>query len=193
VQTVIRPQDVAAPDFRGLAGQVASGVFRPGDEILHLPTGFTAFIRAIRGSAGNIESAFHPMSVVMELDRDLDIGRGDMLVRPNNKPSVTQELEVMLCWLSEKPLDTSRRYSLRHTTAETKCLVREVRYKLDVRTLHRQSTATTVQVQMNDFARVSLRIMAPIFCDSYKKNRQTGSLLLVDDASHDTVAAGLVI
>ncbi|ACB77218.1 sulfate adenylyltransferase subunit 1 [Opitutus terrae] len=193
VQTVIRPQDPAAPDFRGLAGQVASGVFRPGEEVVHLPTGFTARIKAIHGPSGPVDSAFHPMSVVLELDRDLDIGRGDMLARPNNMPEATQDLEVMLCWLSEQPLDPARRYVLQHTTRETKCLVRAVRYRLDVTTLHRQSDAGGAAVQMNDFARVSLRTMAPVFRDSYKKNRQTGAVILVDEASNSTVAAGMIL
>lgn len=191
VQLVIRPQDPAAADFRGLAGQVASGVFRPGDEICHLPTGFNARIKAIHSPSGPVEQAFHPMSVVIELDRDLDIGRGEMLARPNNLPSALQDLEVMLCWLHERPLDPTRRYVLLHTTRETKCLVREIRYKLDVTTLHRRNDDQPVG--MNDLARVSLRCQAPLFCDSYKKNRQTGSILLVDEGTNATVAAGMIL
>ncbi len=191
VQTVIRPQDPAAPDFRGLAGQVASGVFRPGDAVVHLPTGFEARIRAIHGPGGPLESAFHPMSVVIELDRDLDISRGEMLARANNLPNASHEIEVMLCWLAEKPLEPNRRYLLQHTTRETKCLVREIRYRLDVTTLHRQTS--TAPVQMNDLARISLRCLTPLFWDSYKKNRQTGSVLLVDEASCATVAAGMLL
>jgi sulfate adenylyltransferase large subunit len=191
VQAVIRPQDAAAPDFRGLAGQVASGVFCPGDEITHLPTGFNARIKAIHGPGGPVTQAFHPMSVVMELDRDLDISRGEMLARPNNLPAATHDVEVMLCWLSEKAMDASRRYVVQHTTRETKCLIREIRYKLDVQTLHRAGSAGPLQ--MNDLARVSLRCMAPLFWDTYKKNRQTGSILLVDEATHATVAAGMIL
>lgn len=191
VQSVIRPQDSAVPDFRGLAGQVASGVFRPGEEVVHLPSGLTARITAIHGPAGKVESAFHPMSVVMELDRELDIGRGNMLAKPNNKPVITMEIEVMICWLGNSPLDATRRYTLQHTSNETQCLVQEVRYKLDVTTLHRSTDRTPLQ--MNDLARVTLRTSTPIYVDSYKKNRQTGSLILVDASTHATVAAGMIL
>jgi sulfate adenylyltransferase large subunit len=191
IQSVIRPQDAAAPDFRGFAGQVASGVFCPGDEVAHLPTGFSARIKAIHGPGGPVAQAFHPMSVVLELDRDLDITRGEMLAKANNLPAATHDVEVMLCWLAEKPLDPARRYVVRHTTRETKCLIREVRYKLDVQTLHRTGAGTPLQ--MNDLARVSLRCMAPLFWDTYKKNRQTGCLLLVDESTHATVAAGMIL
>ncbi|MFM1921268.1 MAG: hypothetical protein RLZZ303_2902, partial [Candidatus Hydrogenedentota bacterium] len=142
VQTVIRPQDPAGPEFRGLAGQVASGVFRPGEEVLHQPTSLTARITAIHGPAGPVAEAFYPMSVVIELDRDLDISRGEMLARPNNQPATGQDLEVLLCWLGTKPLDPARRYVLRHTTCETGCLIRDVHYKLDITTLHRNQDGT---------------------------------------------------
>ena len=191
VQTVIRPQDPAAPDFRGLAGQIASGVFRPGDEVVHLPSGLTTQITALHGPSGPVASAFHPMSVVMELARDLDIGRGDMLAKPNNQPHSASELEVMLCWLSAQPLDPSRRYRLQHTTRETKCLVQEVRYKLDVTTLHRSDDRSPLG--MNDLARVALHTTAPLFFDSYKKNRPTGSLILIDEFTNATVAAGMIL
>ncbi|MEI8088787.1 MAG: GTP-binding protein [Opitutaceae bacterium] len=191
VQAVIRPQDATTLDFRGLAGQISSGVFRPGDEVMHLPTGFCARLKVIHGPNGPVESAFHPMSVVMELDQDLDISRGEMLAKPSNLPESTQDLEVMLCWLADKPLDPTRRYVLLHTTRDTKCLVREVRYKFDVTTLKRK--ADTTPVQMNDLARVLLHSMVPLFCDTYKKNRQTGCVLLVDEFTHITVAAGMIL
>lgn len=191
VQSVIRPQDSAAPDFRGLAGQIASGVFRPGEDVVHLPTGFSACIKAIRGPNGPVEQAFHPMSVVIELDRDLDISRGDMLAKANNAPEAAQEMDVMLCWLSDRPLDLQRRYVIQHTSRETKCLMRELRYKLNVSTLHRD--ANTTPLQMNEIARVSLRTMVPLFYDTYKKNRHTGSVLIVDEFTHATVAAGMIL
>ncbi len=190
VQTVIRPQDPALPDFRGLAGQVASGVFRPGEEVMHQPTGLTARITAIHGPTGPVAEAFYPMSVVMELDRDLDISRGEMLARPNNQPMVGQDIEVLLCWLGAKPLDPARRYVLRHTSRQTGCLIRTVRYKLDITTLHRNQDGTPIN--MNDLARVSLRTATPLFFDSYKQNRQTGSILLVDELTNVTVAAGMI-
>jgi sulfate adenylyltransferase subunit 1 len=191
VQTVIRPQDEDAPDFRGLAGQIASGFFRTGDEVVHLPTGFSSRITAIHGPSGPLTEAFPPMSVVIELDRDLDVSRGEMLARPNNLPNTTQDLEVMLCWLATTPLDPARRYVLLHTTRETRCLIREVRYKLDINTLHRDTTGSAVG--MNDFARVLLHCQTPLFSDSYKKNRQTGSVLLVDEFTHATLAAGMIL
>ena len=191
VQTVLLPPDPTRPDFHGFAGQVASGVFRPQDEIVHLPSGHTALITAIHGPAGKVESAFHLMSVVMELDRKLDIVRGDMLAKPNSRPVTTLELEVMLCWLSDTPLDASRSYTLQHTTRETKCVVREVRYKLDVATLHRSPASTPLQ--MNDLARVTLHTVIPLFCDPYRKNRPTGSVILVDELTHATVAAGMIL
>jgi len=191
VQTVIRPQDAATPDFRGLAGQIASGVFRTGEEIIHLPTGFNARIKAIRGPNGLVEQAFHPMSVVIELDRDLDISRGDMIAKTNNMPESGQEIDVMLCWLSEQPLDPRRRYVLLHTTRETKCLVRELLYKLNISTHHRD--LNTEPLKMNEIGRVSLRTMAPLFYDNYKKNRQTGGVLLVDEFTHATVAAAMIL
>ena len=191
VQTAIRPQDSAATDFRGLAGQVASGVFRPGEEVVHLPSGLTARITAIHGPAGKVDSAFHPMSVVMALDRELDISRGDMLAKPNNQPMATASLEVMLCWLGSQPLDPARSYLLRHTTREIKCRVGDIRYKLDVTTLHRSTDRTPLQ--MNDLGRLALQPITPLFFDSYKKNRQTGSLILIDESTNATVAAGMLL
>ena len=191
VQMVIASESPALPNYRGIAGQVASGVFRPGDEIVQLPGGRAARITAIHGPAGQVESAFHPMSVVIELDRELNIRRGEMLAKPNNQPVATTEFDVMLCWLAEQPLDASRSYTLQHTTQEAKCLVREVRYKLDVTTLHRSTDHTPLQ--MNDLARVMLHTSTPIFCDPYKKNRLTGSVILVDEITHATVAAGMIL
>ena len=191
VQTVIRPQDSSTTDFRGLAGQVVSGVFRPDEEVVHLPSGLTTRIKAIHGQAGKVASAFYPMSVVLELDHELDIGRGDMLAKPNNQPVTTSEVEAMVCWMSNKPMDTSRRYTLQHTSRQTKCLVRELRYKLDVTTLHRSTDHTPLQ--MNDLARVTLHTSIPVFCDPYTKNRFTGSVILVDELTHATVAAGMIL
>lgn len=191
VQMVIASENPALPNYRGIAGQVASGVFRPGDEIVQMPGGLAARITAIHGPAGQVESAFHPMSVVIELDRELNIRRGEMLAKPNNQPVATSEFDVMLCWLGENVLDASRQYKLQHTTRESKCLILEVRYKLDVTTLHRSPDQTPLQ--MNDLARASLRTSAPVLCDPYKKNRLTGSMILVDEITHATVAAGMIL
>lgn len=191
IQTIIRSTDSAAPGFRGLAGQVASGIFRPGDEVIHLPTGLTARLKTIHGPGGLLPQAFHPMSVVMELDRDLAISRGEMLAKPNNMPQVSQDLEAMLCWLSDQPLDQARRYTLRHTTRESGCFVQRIRYKLDITTLHRNQDEQPLT--MNDLARVSLHTTDPLFYDSYKKNRHTGAVILVDESVNVTVAAGMLL
>ena len=173
------------------AGQVASGIFRPGEEVVHLPSGLTARITAIQGPSGPVAEAFHPMSVAIELDRDLAISRGEMLARPNNQPETSQDLEAMLCWLSDQPMDPARQYILRHTTRETGCLVSAVRYKLDITTLHRSQDQTPLN--MNDLARVTLHTATPLHFDSYKKNRQTGSVILVDEVANTTVAAGMIL
>ena len=189
VQAVINS---AAPQpFTGFAGQVASGIFRPGDDIVRFPGGEPVRIQAIHGPAGPVAEAFHPMSVVLELDGTLAISRGDMLAKPNNQPSAGQDVEAMLCWLAEAPHDPARRYLLRHTTRETGCELQTVRYKLDVTTLHRTSDQTPLA--MNDLARVALHTDTPLFFDSYKKNRQTGSLILVDELANTTVAAGMIL
>ncbi len=191
VQMLIRPQDTVTAEFRGLAGQVGSGIFRPGEEVCHLPTGLTARIKAIHGPAGPVAEAFYPMSVVMELDRDLDISRGEMLARPNNLPAAGLDIEVLLCWLGDQPLDPAKRYVLRHTTRETGCLVRGVRYKLDITSLHRNQDGAPLN--MNDLARFSLHAATPLFFDSYKKNRHTGSILLLDEINNATVAASMIL
>lgn len=191
VQTVIGSQDFVSPDFHGIAGQVASGVFKVGDEIVHVPTGMTCRIKAIHGPAGMVESAFHPMSVMLELNPQLAIRRGDMLARPHNQPAAATELEVLLCWLSDRPMESDRSYILRHTSLETNCQIKELRYKLDVTTLHRSTDR--LPMRMNDLARVALHTTTPVYGDSYRKNRHTGSLLLVDDRTNATVAAGILL
>jgi len=174
-----------------LAGQVASGVFRPGDELVHLPSGTPVRVRSLAGPRGPLEEAFHPMSVTMQLDRDLPIARGDTLARALNQPPPMREVEAMLCWLAETPCDPARSYLLRHTTHETRARIADVRYRLDVVALHRQTDAGPLVT--NDLARVRLETEAPIFADSYRRNRQTGCLLLIDEASGATVAAAMVL
>jgi sulfate adenylyltransferase subunit 1 len=191
VQTVIQPSSTAKPGFTGYAGQVASGIFRPGDELVHLPGGESVSIKAIHGPAGPVAEAFHPMSVVLELEGQARINRGEMLARPNNLPTSGQDFDAMLCWLAAEPFDSARRYLLRHTTCETGCELRTVRYKLDITTLHRNQDGTPPA--MNDLARVSLHTATPVFHDSYKKNRLTGSILLVDELTNATVAAGMIL
>ena len=178
-------------DYRGYAGTVAGGVMKPGDEVVALPSGFTTSIEAIETMDGPLAEAFPPMSVTVRLAGDLDVGRGDMLSRPHNRPVVGQDLEAMVCWLHEQPLNPKGRYSLRHTTRSTRVLVTGLQYRLDVNTLHRDESATTLG--LNDIGRVSLRTTAPLFYDAYRRNRTTGSFILVDETTKATVAGGMLL
>ncbi len=191
VQTVIRPKSDKYHDYRGYAGRIAGGIFKPGDEVTVLPSGFSSKIKSIETFDGPIEEAYAPMSVTITLEDDVDVSRGDMLVRTNNQPEAKQDLEVMLCWLNQKGPMPRTKYTLRHTTADMKAMIKEVRYKLDINTLHRNEEDKNVG--MNDICRVQLRTTKPVLADSYRKNRQTGSIILVDDATNETVAAGMII
>ena len=191
VQHVIRPNTDEFHDYRGYAGRIAGGIFRKGDEVLLLPSGFTSKIKKIDTFDGEIEEAHPPMSVTILLEDDVDVSRGDMIVRVNNKPEVTQDLEIMLCWFGDKPIQDRGKYALLHTTADTRCMVKEIRYKLNINTLHREQEDTNIQ--MNDIARVVLRTTTPVFVDSYRQNRITGSVILIDEGTNRTVAAGMVI
>jgi sulfate adenylyltransferase subunit 1 len=156
-----------------------------------LPSGFTSRIARLDTFEGEVPEAFPPMSVTMLLEDDLDLSRGDMIVRENNVPEVTQDLEIMICWFGERPLLHRGKYTLRHTTQEVRCLVNDIRYKLDINTLHRNEADN--HIAMNDIARLSLRTTKPLFIDPYRRNRITGSMILIDEATNDTVAAGMVI
>ena len=192
VQHVIRPYTDEHHDYRGYAGRVAGGIFKKGDEVMLLPSGFTSKIAKIDTYDGELEEAFPPMSVTLLLEDDLDLSRGDMIVRPNNQPDVTQDIEAMICWFNEKPMTQPRgKYVLRHTTQEVNCLIKEVRYTLDINTLHRNLEDT--KVHLNDIARIVLRTTKPLFIDEYRKNRITGSFVLVDEQTNNTVAAGMII
>lgn len=191
VQRVIRPQSDKFHDFRGYAGRVEGGIFKPGDEVMSLPSGFTSRIKSIHNFDKEVEEAFPPMSVVMTLEDDIDISRGDMIVRPNNQPSVGQDIELMVCWLSEKKLSPRGRYIIRHTTKEAKCVVREVRYKVNINNLHR--IEDDLEIGLNDIGRIQIRTTSPLFYDSYKKNRLTGSLILIDEGTNNTVGAGMIL
>jgi sulfate adenylyltransferase subunit 1 len=191
VQNVIRPLTDAHHDYRGYAGRVASGIFRKGDEVLLLPSGFTTRIRRIDTYDGELEEAMPPASVTMLLEDDFDLGRGDMIVREHNKPEITQDVEVMVCWFSDRPLQPNGKYILKHTSSEVRCIVKEIRYKLDINTLSRNQQ--DLHIGMNDIARVLLRTTRPLFLDSYRKNRTTGSLILIDEATNETAGAGMII
>lgn len=191
VQNVIRPQTTEYHDYRGYAGRIAGGVFKPGDEVTLLPSGFTSKIAGIDYDGGTVEEAFAPMSVTIRLADDLDLGRGDMIVRTNNQPNVTQDIDVMVCWMHEKPLQLNGKYAIKHTTRDARCIVKGIQYKMDINTLHRLEDDK--DIGMNDIGRIKLRTTQPLFTDSYKRNRNTGSLILIDEATNETVGAGMVI
>jgi len=191
VQYVIRPHSDEFHDYRAYAGRIAGGVFKPGDEVVVLPSGFQSKIKSIDTFDGEVKEAFAPMSVSITLEDDIDISRGDMIARPNNRPDSVQEVELMMCWLDNRPLSPRGKYLLRHTSNEVRAIVKEIRYKVDVNTLHRNEE--DLEVQMNDIARVKLRLAKPIFVDSYAKNRITGSVILIDEATNNTVASGTIL
>jgi sulfate adenylyltransferase subunit 1 len=191
VQYVIRPYSDEYHDYRGYAGRVAGGIFKKGDDVMLLPSGFTTRISKIETYDGEIEEAFPPMSVTVHIEDDFDISRGDMIVRENNVPRQDQDIDVMICWFHEKPLQERGKYVLRHTTKEVRCIIKEVRYRMDVNTLHRDVESN--MIRMNDIARISIRTTLPLFVDAYQKNRITGSVILIDEGTNETVAAGMVI
>ncbi|MFM9262508.1 adenylyl-sulfate kinase [Rhodococcus sp. 5A-K4] len=195
VQYVIRPQkqtDADLHDFRGYAGTVASGVFKPGDEIVALPSGFTSTVKAVHGPGGDvIDEAFAPSAVCIELADDLDVSRGDQLCRLNNRPQVGQEIDAMVCWLTEQTtLSENNRYSLLHTTRSTKAQIVKLDYRLDVNSLHRDEKAESLS--LNEIGRISIKTQQPLMFDPYRRNRVTGSFILVDETTGNTVAAGMI-
>jgi sulfate adenylyltransferase subunit 1 len=191
VQYVIRPQNDKFHDYRGYAGRIVGGVFKKHDEVMVLPSGFTSKIKSIDTFDGEIDEAFAPMSVTLNLEDDIDVSRGDMIVRKNNSPKQEQNLEVMLCWLSDTPLQIRGKYALKHTSKDVKCMIKDVLYKIDINTLHRNEKDKTVL--SNDIARVSIRTTQPIFIDSYTDNKATGSIIIIDEATNNTVGAGMII
>lgn len=191
VQTVIRPKQDEYHDFRGYAGRVAGGVFKKGDEVAVLPSGFTSKIQGIHTMNGEVDEAFAPMSVTITLEDDIDLGRGDMIVRDQNRPDVSQEVDVMLCWFNNIGPMPRAKFTLMHTSNEVKAMISKVHYKLDINTLHRNEE--DLNFGMNDILKVSMRTTKPLMKDSYRKNRFTGSVILVDDATNETVAAGMII
>lgn len=191
VQLVIRPHTHEHQDFRGFAGRVASGIFKPGDEVLSLPSGFQSKIKTIELDNNLINEAFSPMSVIMTLEDEIDVSRGDMLVRPNNQPEIGQDIKVMICWMNKKMMSPKSKFLIKHTTNSCIGIVKEIKYLVDINTLHRIENVD--MLRMNDIAKVSLRTSKPLLFDAYKKNRITGSIILVDEATNETVAAGMII
>ncbi len=191
VQYVIRPQSDKYHDFRGYAGRIASGVFKPGDRVTVLPSGLTSRIKTIEMMEKQLDKAFAPMSVLITLEDDIDISRGDMIVGENKAPRTGDEIETMLCWLSETPLRVGGKYYLKHTSNDMRCIVTDIEYKIDINTLDK--IYDDKSLGLNEIAKVHLKTTKPLFYDSYRINRITGSLILIDEATNNTVGAGMII
>jgi sulfate adenylyltransferase subunit 1 len=191
IQHVIRPNTDEFHDYRGYAGRVAGGIWKKGDQVTLLPSGFQSKIAKIDSMDGELEEAYPPLSVTLLLEDDLDLSRGEMIVRENNQPNIDQDIELMICWFSEKPMQLNGKYTIFHTTREARCVIKEIRYKLNINTLHRDQE--DLKIGMNDIGRISIRTTKPLFFDSYRKNRITGSVILIDEGTNATVAAGMII
>ena len=191
IQSVIRPHTLDNQDFRGFAGRIDGGVFKPGDMVKTLPSGFISTIKTIELNGEKIEEAFAPMSVVMTLEDEIDNSRGDMIVRQNNVPEVGQDLEVLVTWMNAKPLQSRTKVIIKHTTNECMAMVKVLKYKVDINTLHRIEDIDSLE--MNDIGRITLRTSKPLFYDAYKRNRQTGSLIIIEEQTNETIGAGMII
>ncbi|MGH3386074.1 MAG: sulfate adenylyltransferase subunit 1 [Nocardioidaceae bacterium] len=191
VQYVVRPKSDDFHDYRGYAGRVAGGVLKPGDEVLVLPSGFTTTIEAIDNFDQEVAEAFPPMSVTVRLADDLDVSRGDMICRPHNAPKPSQDIDAMVCWMDTAPLRPRQKLAIKHTTRAGRALVKDVQYRLDVNTLHRDQE--TKELALNEIGRIQLRTTVPLLCDPYSKNRTTGSFVLIDEATGVTVGAGMIL
>ncbi|CAN5806546.1 hypothetical protein BH24ACT3_BH24ACT3_16300 [soil metagenome] len=191
VQYVLRPMTDAHHDYRGYAGTMAGGVLKPGDEVIVLPSGFASTVRSIDTLDGPVEEAFSPMAVAVTLEDDIDVSRGDMICRPHNQPTVGQDVDAMVCWMTEQSkLTAGAKYSIKHTTRTARALVKDLQYRLDINTLHRDEESSALE--LNEIGRVSLRTTVPLFFDEYRRNRDTGSFVLIDEATLNTVAAGMI-
>jgi sulfate adenylyltransferase subunit 1 len=191
VQTVLRPQSEEHRDYRGYAGRVASGIYRVGDEIKVLPSGFTSKIASINAYENDVEEAFAGMSVAITLEDDIDISRGDMIVKVNNVPKSTQDITAMICWLNSAKAVPRAKYVLKHTSNEQKAVIKEVLYKVNIDTFKR--IEDDKELNMNDICKVNLRITAPVMADEYDMNRETGSFILIEEHTNETVAAGMIV
>lgn len=191
IQMVVRPHREDYQDFRGYAGRISGGIFKPGDEVKVLPSGFNTKIREIRLAEEVINEAFSPMSVIMTMEDDIDISRGDIIVKENNFPKIAQEIDVMLTWMNEKPLKISSKVLIKHTTRETKAIISDILYEVDINTLHKNENIN--EMNLNSIGRVKIKTALPIFTDSYIKNRITGSLIIIDINTHETIAAGQIL
>lgn len=191
VQYVVRPMRQEYHDYRGYAGRVAGGVFKPKDRVAVLPSGLTTTIKSIDMLEDHLDHAFPPQSVTLTLEHDIDISRGDMIVDASNFPNIGQEIELMVCWLGEKPMILGGKYTIRHTTAELRCVIREVKYKMNINTLEEIDDDNSVG--LNEIARIAIKTTKPVYYDSYRQNRITGSISIIDEATNNTVGAGMII
>lgn len=191
VQYVIRPLSDEFHDYRGYAGRVAGGIFKPGDEVVALPSMLKTRIKSIDRYNGPCDEAWAPMSVTFTLEDDIDLGRGEMLAKPDNMPTSTQDVEIMMCWMSEQPMQVNGKYAVKHTTRDVRCVIKSVNYKVNINTL--EPIGDDKSVGLNDIASVSIRTTKPLFTDSYTQNRRTGSLIIIDEATNRTVGVGMVV
>ena len=192
VQYVIRPMSDDHHDYRGYAGTVSGGVMKPGDDVVVLPSGFESTIKEINTLEGPVDEAFAPMAVTVRLNDEIDISRGDMICRPNNQPVVSQDIDAMICWMDETaPLSPRKKYSIKHSTRAARVMIKDLNYRLDINTLHRDEDAT--ELALNEIGRISFRSTVPLFIDEYRRNRETGSFVLIDETTNATVAAGMIL
>lgn len=191
IQTVIRPHTLEHQDFRGFAGRIAGGVFKTGDKVKILPSGFNSTIKTVELNGDKITEAFAPMSVTMTLEDEIDVSRGDMIVRENNVPTIGQDLDVLVTWMSSTPLQLRTKVVIKHTTNECLGMIKELKYKVDINTLHRIEDIHAITI--NDIARISIRTSKPLFYDAYQQNRQTGSIIIIDEQTNETIGAGMII
>ncbi len=190
VQWVVRPQSDEHHDYRGYGGKVAAGIFKPGDEVLALPSGFTSKVKTVEIGGEPVDHAFPPMSVTIQLEDDIDISRGDMLCRPGNQPDAGQDLEAMIVWMTEEPMQVRKKYGIKHTSRSARCIINDLKYRMNISTLHREDAT---QLGLNEIGRVSLRTTTPLFYDAYRQCRETGSFIIVDESTNVTVGAGMIL
>jgi len=191
VQYVIRPMKDEYHDYRGYAGRIEGGVFRKGDKVKVLPSGLTSHINSIDVFKGSVEEAFAPQSITLTLKDDIDISRGDLIIKDNGLPKSSQDIEMMICWFHEKPMVLGGKYTIKHTTNDLRCVIRDVKYKIDVNTLEHNEEDKIVG--LNDIAKILIKTTKPLHYDSYTENRNTGSIIIIDEATNNTVAAGMIL
>ncbi len=191
VQYVIRPQSEEFHDYRGYAGRIDGGIFKVGDKIKVLPSGLESKIKSIDTLNEELDFAFAPQSVSITVEDDIDISRGDMIVKPNNLPVQSQDITAMISWFNERPLQVRGKYILRHTTNEVKCIIQEVKFKMDINSMNKNTEDK--EIKMNDIGKIKIKTAKPLFFDAYRKNRNTGSFILIDDITNETVGAGMIV